>query len=76
VIAAIDFCIANKYKLKIDIINLSLGHPIYEPAVTDPLVQACRTCRTGRNGGHCLSGKLWVESSDRTDWIRRYHIAW
>ena len=40
VIAAIDFCIANKYKLKIDIINLSLGHPIYEPAVTDPLVQA------------------------------------
>src|SRR5215510_5759686 len=40
VIAAIDFCITNKYKLKIDIINLSLGHPIYEPAATDPLVQA------------------------------------
>jgi serine protease AprX len=40
VIAAIEFCIANKYALKIDIINLSLGHPIYEPAQTDPLVQA------------------------------------
>ena len=40
VIAAIEFCIANKYALKIDIINLSLGHPIYEPAESDPLVQA------------------------------------
>ena len=40
VIAAIDFCVTNKYKLKIDIINLSLGHPIYEPAADDPLVQA------------------------------------
>ncbi|PYR36033.1 MAG: hypothetical protein DMF90_11505, partial [Acidobacteria bacterium] len=26
--------------LKIGVINLSLGHPIYEPAATDPLVQA------------------------------------
>ena len=26
--------------LEIDIINLSLGHPIYEPAADDPLVQA------------------------------------
>jgi subtilisin family serine protease len=48
VIAAIDFCIANKYKLKIDIINLSLGHPIYEPAATDSLVQAVeRAVRAG-----------------------------
>ena len=40
VIDAIEFAIANKEKLKIDVINLSLGHPIYEPAATDPLVQA------------------------------------
>ena len=40
VLAAIDFAIANKQRLRIDVINLSLGHPIYEPAATDPLVQA------------------------------------
>jgi serine protease AprX len=40
VIAAIDFAIANRRSLGIDIINLSLGHPILEPAATDPLVQA------------------------------------
>ena len=48
VIAALDFCVTNKYKLKIDIINLSLGHPIYEPAADDPLVQAVeRAVRAG-----------------------------
>jgi subtilisin family serine protease len=40
VINAIDFAIAQRAKLGIDILNLSLGHPIYEPAATDPLVQA------------------------------------
>ena len=40
VIRAIEFAIANKRKFGIDIINLSLGHPIFEPAATDPLVQA------------------------------------
>ena len=40
VIRAIEFAIANKRRFGIDIINLSLGHPIFEPAATDPLVQA------------------------------------
>ena len=40
VIDAIDFAVANRQTLGIDIINLSLGHPIYESATTDPLVQA------------------------------------
>ena len=40
VIRAIEFAIANKKLFKIDIINLSLGHPIFEPAANDPLVQA------------------------------------
>jgi serine protease AprX len=40
VIRAIDFAVANRSSLGIDIINLSLGHPIYEPAASDPLVQA------------------------------------
>src|SRR5262245_61682058 len=37
VIAAINFAIANKSALKIDVLNLSLGHSIYESASTDPL---------------------------------------
>ena len=40
VIDAIQFAVQNRERLKIDIINLSLGHPIYEPRDTDPLVQA------------------------------------
>ena len=48
VLRAIDFVIANRHLLGVDIINLSLGHPIYEPAATDPLVQAVeRAVRSG-----------------------------
>ena len=48
VINAIAFATANKSLLGIDIINLSLGHPIYESAATDPLVQAVeQAVRTG-----------------------------
>ena len=39
VIQAIEFAIENRSRLKIKVINLSLGHPIYEPRETDPLVQ-------------------------------------
>jgi serine protease AprX len=48
VIRAIDFAVANRSNLGIDIINLSLGHPIFEPAGSDPLVQAVeRASRAG-----------------------------
>jgi serine protease AprX len=48
VIRAIDFAVANRAKWGIHIINLSLGHPIFEPAATDPLVQAVeRAARAG-----------------------------
>ncbi len=40
VISAIQFATVNKAALGIDIVNLSLGHAVYEPAGTDPLVQA------------------------------------
>src|SRR5439155_13626977 len=40
VIRAIEFAVANQHRLGIDVINLSLGHPILQPAQTDPLVQA------------------------------------
>jgi serine protease AprX len=40
VIDALEFAVSNRNTLGIDVINLSLGHPIFEPAATDPLVQA------------------------------------
>jgi serine protease AprX len=45
VVNALDFIVRNKLSdapdaFKIDVINLSLGHPVYEPAATDPLVRA------------------------------------
>jgi serine protease AprX len=40
VINAINFAVDNKVAFGIDVMNLSLGHPIYEPAGNDPLVAA------------------------------------
>jgi len=40
VITAVQFAVANKDVFGIKVINLSLGHPIFESAATDPLVQA------------------------------------
>jgi serine protease AprX len=40
VINALAFATRNKAALGIDVINLSLGHPIYESVATDPLVKA------------------------------------
>ena len=40
VIAALQFAVANRAALGIDIINMSLGHPSFESAKTDPLVRA------------------------------------
>ena len=40
VLDALDFVVANKALYNIKVVNLSLGHPIYESAKTDPLVQA------------------------------------
>ena len=40
VMRALEFAVANKDRFGIKIVNLSLGHPIYESVATDPLVQA------------------------------------
>jgi serine protease AprX len=40
VIAGIEWVIANRDRYKIRIINLSLGHPVTEPSLTDPLGRA------------------------------------
>src|SRR5581483_269740 len=40
VINAVNYVAANRAALGIDVITMSLGHPIYEPASRDPLVSA------------------------------------
>jgi serine protease AprX len=40
VIKAVEYVVANRQRLGVHIINLSLGHPIYAAAADDPLVQA------------------------------------
>jgi serine protease AprX len=40
VIKALEFVTANKSRLGVQIVNLSLGHPVFAPAGRDPLVAA------------------------------------
>jgi serine protease AprX len=40
VIRALEYATKHRKTLGIDVINLSLGHPVYEPAKRDPLVKA------------------------------------
>jgi serine protease AprX len=40
VIKAIEYVVANRQRLGVQIINLSLGHPVFAAASDDPLVQA------------------------------------
>lgn len=40
VIEGIDWAIANRSRYNIRVINLSLGHPVMEPAASDPLCEA------------------------------------
>ena len=59
VIAGLQWAIANQGKYDIDVINLSLGHPVGESYMTDPLCQAVEAawkagivvvCAAGNNG--------------------------
>jgi len=48
VLDALDWCIDNKDTANIRVINLSLGHSVYESYKTDPMCQAVEACV--RNG--------------------------
>ncbi len=43
IIAGIDWVVANRLLYNIRVMNLSLGHPVYESYTTDPLCRAART---------------------------------
>ncbi len=40
VLAGLQWIVANKDQYGIRVVNISLGHPIFEPAAVDPLVEA------------------------------------
>jgi serine protease AprX len=62
VLAGLQWILENKSRYGIGVVNLSLGHPVYEPASVDPLVQAvdalwdagivvvCSAGNSGRDG--------------------------
>jgi len=44
VLTALDWCIKNKSQYNIRVINLSLGHPVFESYKTDPLCRMVEAC--------------------------------
>ena len=79
VVKALEWIAANKRStspgaVKIDIVNLSLGHPVYEPAATDPLVRAVENVvRAGCHGRDCR-GQQRVRD-EQASRLRRHHVA-
>jgi serine protease AprX len=68
IIQAIEFAVTNRAALGIDVINLSLGHPVFEPPDTDPLVQAVNAAvragiivvaSAGNVGKNPSTGNVW-----------------
>jgi serine protease AprX len=67
VLAGLQWVLANKDTFGIRVLNLSLGHPVYEPAALDPLVQevdslwdagivvVCSAGNDGRSGDGTIS---------------------
>ncbi len=67
VLRAMEYIIANRRRLGVDVINLSLGHPVLESITTDPLVQAVETAvrhgivvvvAAGNNGQNATTGAV------------------
>jgi serine protease AprX len=66
-LAGLEWVLAHRNEYGVRVLNLSLGHPVYEPAANDPLVQAvdalwdagvvvvCSAGNAGRNGHGTIS---------------------
>ena len=66
VIAGIEWVLANKTRYNIRVINLSLGHPVYESCATDPL---CQEVQRASNAGIVVvtaAGNYGLTSDGRT----------
>ena len=74
VVRAIEFAIVNKNALGINVINLSLGHPIYEPAATDPLVQAVEHATRVGLVVVVSAGNFGISKETGLPGLRRHHV--
>ena len=64
VIAALEWVARNHTAYNIRIVNLSLGHPVYEPASRDPLVQAAEALVARGIVVVSSAGNLGVDPAD------------
>ena len=75
VITAIDHAVANRQRLGIKLINLSLGHPIMESAKTDPLVRAVERAVASGIIVVVSAGNRGVQPGHGSPGLRRRHLA-
>jgi serine protease AprX len=64
VIAAFEWIAQNHTTYNIRVVNVSLGHPVYEPASTDPLVQAAEALVARGIVVVASAGNLGIDPSD------------
>ena len=75
VIRAIEFAVANRSTLGIDIINLSLGHVPYESANTDPLVRAVDKASAAGIVVVVAAGNVGISPVTGSAGLRRHPLA-
>ena len=75
VLAAIDYAVQQNATFGIDVMNLSLGHPIFEPAATDPLVQAVEAAVASGIVVVTSAGNIGINPDHRRGRLRRDHVA-
>ena len=66
VIRAIEFIVRNRRSLDVQVLNLSLGHPIFAPAADDPLVQAVESATAAGLVVVASAGNFGQKESDGT----------
>ena len=66
VIRALEFVVQNGAALDVQVINLSLGHPIFAPAADDPLVQAVERATAAGFVVLASAGNFGQKESDGT----------
>ena len=75
VIRAVDFAVANRVSLGIQVINLSLGHPIFEPASSRSARPGRGARGTRRRDRRRSRRQLRQEPDDRPSRLRGRHVA-
>ena len=75
VIRAVELTTLLKPVLGVQIMNLSLGHPIYEPAASDPLVRAVEAASRAGIIVVAAAGNYGMNSQTRRGRLRRHRVA-